>query len=182
MPDEFPTLEAVAALATLAALVRAIQVSSALSELQKLSDEAARALLSGDRETVRRACATSEGLAFSEVATALLDALGSGSVDRKELAQTVEHASKRVARRSRRASTSGALIGVLLVGLLFYAVISRLSPGARAVPSTLFDLLVLLGVLVLAVGIFLNQRLSTETRRAAQRMLEAATGEARKPA
>jgi hypothetical protein len=34
---------------------------------------------------------------------------------------------------------------------------------------------VLLGVLVLAVGIYLNQRLSKETRRAARRMLEAAT-------
>jgi preprotein translocase subunit SecF len=179
MPDEFPTLEAVAALATLAALVRVLQVSAALGELRKLSDEAARALLSGDRETLRRACETSEGLAFSEVATALLDALGAGSVDREELARTVEHASKRVARRSRRASTSGALIGVLLVGMLFYAVISRLSPGARAVPSSLFDVLVLLGVLVLSVGIFLNQRLSTETRRAAQRMLEAATGGAK---
>lgn len=175
MPDEFPTLEVVAALATLVALVRVIQVSAALGELRRLSDEAARALASGDRETLRRVCATSEGLAFSDVAKALLDALGSGSVDREELKRTVEHASKRVARRSRRASRSGALVGILLVGMLFYAVISRVSPGSRAVPSTLFDVLVLLGVLVLAVGIYLNQRLSTETKRAAQRMLEAAT-------
>jgi len=39
---------------------------------------------------------------------------------------------------------------------------------------------VVLGVLVLAVGIVLNQRLSTETRKAARRMLEAATTDARR--
>jgi hypothetical protein len=61
-------------------------------------------------------------------------------------------------------------------------VISRVSPDARAVPSTLFDVLVLLGVFVLAVGIYLNQRLSTETRRAAQRMLEALTSGVKEPA
>jgi preprotein translocase subunit SecF len=175
MPDEFPTLEAVAALATLAAFVRAVQVSSALGELEKLSGEVVRALRAGDRETLKRLSEESESQAFSELASALLEALGSGPIDREGLKRTVEHASKRIAKRSRRASASGAFTGVLLAGLLFYAVISRVSPGARAVPSTLFDVLVLLGVLVLAVGIYLNQRLSKETRRAARRMLEAAT-------
>jgi hypothetical protein len=65
--------------------------------------------------------------------------------------------------------------------MLFYTVVSRISPGARAVPSTLFDVLVVLGVLVLAVGIVLNQRLAAETRKAARRMLDAATGSATEP-
>jgi hypothetical protein len=182
MPDEFPTLEAVAALATLAAFVRAVQVSAALAELRRLSGDVTRALASGDRETLRGIAAESESQALSELVTALLGALGSDPVDREELRKTVEHASKRIARRSRRASASGAFVGILLVGLLFYAVISRVSPDARAVPSTLFDVLVLLGVFVLAVGIYLNQRLSTETRRAAQRMLEALTSGVKEPA
>src|SRR5262245_52204049 len=61
MPDEFPTLEAVAALATLAAFVRAVQVSAALGEIRKLSAEVVLALGSGDRETLRRVSEESEG-------------------------------------------------------------------------------------------------------------------------
>jgi hypothetical protein len=181
MPDEFPTLEAVAALATLVALVRVVQVSAALGELRRLSGEIAGALRSGDRTTARRLATESEGAAFSSMASSLLDALGSGPVDREALVQTVEHASTRIAKRSRRASTSGGLTGLLLVGLLFYAVVSRVNPGAGAAPSTLFDVLVVLGVVVLAIGIFLNQRLATEMRSAAQRMLEAASGEPKGP-
>jgi hypothetical protein len=181
MPDEFPTLEAVAALATLAAFVRAVQVSAALGELRRLSAEVVLALESGDRETLRRVSEESEGQAFSEVATALFEALGSDPNDREGLKKRVQHAAHRVAKRARRASASGAFTGILLVGLLSYAVISRVSPGRHAAPSTLFDVIVLLGVLVLAVGIYLNQRLSTETRRAARRMLEAATSGAKEP-
>jgi preprotein translocase subunit SecF len=175
MPDEFPTLEVIAALATLAVLVRAAQLVGALSELRSLSDKIAGALRIGDRETARKLCAESEGIEFARVARTILDALGSGPVDRDGVARAVKHASSRVEKRFRRASASGALAGLLLVGMLFYTVFSRVSPGARAVPSTLFDVLVLLGVIVLTVGIFLNQRLSAETRRAAQSMLEAAT-------
>jgi hypothetical protein len=175
MPDEFPTLEAIAALATLAVLVRAVQVGAALSEIRKLSDEIARALRAGDRQAARRICAGSEGVAFAGLASALLEALSTrGPVDRESVAHTMEHAVARVAKRSRRASASGVMVALLLAGMLFYTVISRISPGARAVPSTLFEVLVVLGVLVLAVGIVLNQRLSTETRKAARRMLEAA--------
>jgi membrane protein required for beta-lactamase induction len=174
MPDEFPTLEAVAALATLAALVRVMQVSAALGELRRLSGEIARALRSGDRMTARRIATESEGAAFSGVVNSLLDALGSAPVDHDALVRTVEHASARVAKRSRRASTSGGLIGLLLVGLLFYAVVSRVNPGAGVAPSTLFDLLVVLGVVVLAIG-------ATEMRRAALSMLEAATNEPKEP-
>jgi len=181
MPDEFPTLEAVAALATLAVLVRAMQVGAALSEIRKLSGEIAQALRAGDRQAARRICAQSEGVALASLASALLEALGTGGpVDRESVAHTVEHAVARVAKRSRRASASGVFVALLLAGMLFYTVISRISPGARAVPSTLFDVLVVLGVLVLAVGIVLNQRLSTETRKAARRMLEAATTDARR--
>jgi len=179
MPDEFPTLEAVAALATLAVLVRAVQVAGSLSEIRRLSGEIAQALRAGDRKAAKTICAESEGVAFARVASALLEALGTGPIDRESVAHTVNHAAARVVKRSRRASASGALVGLLLVGMLFYTVISRLSPGVRAVPSTLFDVLVVLGVLVLTVGIVLNQRLSTETRKAAQRMLDAATTESR---
>jgi hypothetical protein len=173
MPDEFPTLEAVAALATLAALVRTVQVARALGELRRLSDELVRALRAGDRKAARRLCAESEGAAFSKVAGALLEALEREPIDRDRLARTVEHAADRVRKRSRRASTSGGLVGLLLVGLLFYAIVSRLSRGAHPVSGTLFDALVVLGVVVLTTGIVLNQRLSNETRRAAERMLKA---------
>jgi hypothetical protein len=179
MPDEFPTLEAIAALTTLAVLVRALQEGAALSEIRRLSGEIAEALRAGDRRAARRICAQSEGVAFASLASALLEALGTGPVDRESIVHEVEHAAARVVKRSRRASASGVLVGLLLVGMLFYAVISRISPDARAVPSTLFDVLVVLGVLVLAVGIVLNQRVSTETRKAARRMLEAATTDAR---
>jgi hypothetical protein len=179
MPDEFPTLEVVAALASLAALVRTAQVFAALGELKRMTREIAPALRAGDRETARRLIADSEGRAFSAAATALLDALGKGPIDAPALARTVEHAARGVQRRSRRASTSGAFVGLLLVGLLFYTIISRLSPPAQTAPGTLFDVLVVLGVLVLAVGIVLNQLLAREARRAARTMVEAAAFRAR---
>jgi hypothetical protein len=176
MPDEFPTLEAVAALATLAALLRTVQVFGALGEVRRSSVEIAEALGRGDRAEARRVCERSEGRAFARLATVLLDTLDARPVDVEELTRTVEHAALRVRRRSRRASASGALVGILLVGLLFYAVVSRLSPKGPAAPSTLFDLLVVLGVVVLAIGIVANQRLASETRLAARRMVSAATG------
>jgi hypothetical protein len=174
MPDEFPTIEAVAGLATLVALVRTVQIFRALGEMRRSSVEIADALGRRDRAEARRVCERSEGRAFSRLATALLDALDARPVDMEELARTVEHAASRVRRRSRRATASGALIGVLLVGLLFYAIVSRLSPKGPTAPSTLFDLLVILGVVVLAIGIVANQRLASETRRAGRRMVSAA--------
>jgi hypothetical protein len=182
MPDEFPTLEVVAAIATLAALVRVVEVARALGELRRLSGKVARALRAGDREKARRVCAESEGAAFSSVATALLEALEEFPGDQGVLARTVEQAAARVAKRSRRASTSGGLIGLLLVGLLFYAIVSRVSRTSQAGPSTLFDVLVILGVVVLTVGIVLNQRLASETRNAARRMLEATKSSKSEPA
>ncbi|HEX6274940.1 MAG TPA: hypothetical protein VFZ53_17985 [Polyangiaceae bacterium] len=175
MPDEFPTLEAVAALATLVALVRAAQVFAALGELRRLSGALASALRAGDRDAAHRLVADSEGRPFSAAASALLDALNRGPVDPQALARTVEHAAIRVQRSSRRASLSGALVGLLLVGLLFYAFVARLSAKTAAAPSTLFDVLVVLGVLVLAVGIVLNQILARETRRTARTLVDAAT-------
>ncbi|HEX6766699.1 MAG TPA: hypothetical protein VF103_14495 [Polyangiaceae bacterium] len=181
MPDEFPTLEAVAALATLAALVRALQVKAALGELERLSAGIARALRAGDRAEARRMASASEGAGFARVASSLLDALDGNESDRDALAHTVEHVASRVARRSRRASTSGALIGLLLLGLLLYAIVLRLSPRAERAPSTFFDGVVVLGVLILGVGIVMNQRLAKKTRVAARRMLDAATAKAGAP-
>ncbi|HVR19942.1 MAG TPA: hypothetical protein VMS65_09600, partial [Polyangiaceae bacterium] len=90
-------------------------------------------------------------------------------------ARSVQHASVRVQRRSRRASASGAFVGLLLVGLLLYAVVARLSPTPHAAPSSLFDGLVVLGVVVHGVGVVLNQLVSRETRRAARRLGDAAS-------
>jgi hypothetical protein len=181
MPDEFPTLEVVAALATLVALVRAAQLFMAIGELRRLSGELALALRAGDRDAAHRLVADTEGRAFSAAASALLDALNHGPVEPRELARTVEHAAVRVQRRSRRTSGSGALVGLLLVGLLFYAFASRLSASTAAAPSTLFDALVVTGVVVLAAGIVLNQLLARETRRTAHTLAEAATSR-REPA
>jgi hypothetical protein len=175
VPDEFPTLEAVAAIAALAALVRVVEVARALAEVRRLSGKVARSLRAGDREGARRASGKSEGAAFSSVASALLDALERTPGDRESIARTVEHAATRVAKRSRRASASGAFIGLLLVGLLFYAIVSRVSREPGAGPGTLYDVLVILGVVVLMIGIVLNQRLARVTRSAARRMLDAAT-------
>ena len=174
MPDEFPTLEVVAALATLVALVRAAQLFTALGEVRRLSDAMASALRTGDCEAARRVVTQSEGRAFSSVARALLDALASSSSHPETLARSVQHASVRVQRQSRRSSASGVFVGLLLVGLLLYAVVARLSPTPHAAPSSLFDALVVLGVVVHGVGIVLNQRVSRETRRAARRLGDAA--------
>jgi hypothetical protein len=182
MPDEFPTLEVVAALATLVALVRSVQVFAALGELRRLSDAIAPPLRAGDRDAAQRVVAESEAHAFSAAAGALLDALGRGPVDPRALARTVEHAARRVQKRSRRATGSGVLVGLLLVGLLVHAFVSRLSPRPGAAPSTLFDVLVILGLVLLAVGIVLNQLLARETRQAAERMVAAATSREREPA
>jgi hypothetical protein len=177
MPDEFPTLEAVAALATLAALVRAVQVYAAMRELRRLSAEIARPLRAGDHQAARRVIAESEAHAFSAAASALLEALGHGPVEPRALARTVEQAARRVQKRSRRASASGLLVSALLVGLLVHAFVSRVSPHPRAAPSSFFDLLVVVGVVVLAVGVALNQLLTRETRRAAERMVASATAQ-----
>ncbi len=49
MPDEFPTLEAVAALGVLALLIRTLLVASEMRSLPEFAAELVRALGAGDR-------------------------------------------------------------------------------------------------------------------------------------
>ncbi len=56
MPDEFPTLEAVAALGVFSLLIRTLLVVSEMQSVPKLAAQLARALAAGDRSGALAAC------------------------------------------------------------------------------------------------------------------------------
>src|SRR4051812_7616366 len=76
MPDEFPTLEVVAFIGVVAALVGMLQLRRGMSEIPRLATALERALRAGDLPEARALCGKAEGAAFARVGLALVDALG----------------------------------------------------------------------------------------------------------
>ena len=178
MPDEFPTLEAVAALGVLALLLRTILVASEIRRLPRFVTEMVRTLAAGDRSAALAACNTPTAPALARSARELIALLGDPPYG-PDAALDLKHEQGELEQDLTRRADSGRardlIVLAVLLGAMTFAVLSSL------LVSTWFHALAALASLLLIVGFVMRSRLRRVERvelgrigEALARMLEVA--------
>lgn len=169
MPDEFPTLEVVAAIGVIAALVGTFQLRAALGEIPKRATELERALRSGDLDGARALCGRAEGAGLAAIGGAIVGALGrTPPPGTSELRRTSEAALRRAQRLAQRGRARDLVVAAVLIGAGAYATGAALGVGAFFYAG--------LGVALAATALspVLRRSLLRELERASKGLLEAA--------
>jgi hypothetical protein len=161
MPDEFPTLEAVAALGVLALLIRTLIVASEMRSLPAFAADLGRALAGGDRAAALAACNTPVAPALARSARELIALVGEPPYD-PEAALDVKHElnelEQDLARRAESGRARDVIVLSVLLGAMAFAVLSKLPV------STWFHALAAFASLLLVVGYALRSRLRSIER------------------
>jgi hypothetical protein len=169
VPDEFPTLEAVALIGVIVAAVRTWQLRAALAEIPKLVAELERALRAGDLAEARARCAKSEDAAFARVGAAVLDRLGvAPSTPPNELRRSVREAKKRAATAAQRKRGRDLVVAAVLIGAGAYALGGGLGVGPT------FYALIAAALVITALGPVLRRATLVALETASDRLLAAA--------
>jgi hypothetical protein len=149
VPDEFPTLEVVALLGVLTALLRALSLWSALRTTPELAQSLTAALRARDPVKARAICERAEGAAFASLVSALLDELRQNpTADRETLERAARAAYARAAHAVRRGRARDLAALALLVGAVAYAFGSPHGLGV----GPIFYTLSVVGLVLLAMG------------------------------
>jgi hypothetical protein len=169
VPDEFPTLEVVALIGVIVAVVRTWQLRVALAEMPELGKELEAALRAGDLRAARSLCARTEGAAFARVGSAVVDRLArSPAATASELTRIVRDAMKRATLAVQRKRGRDLVVAAVLIGAAAYAV--RTDLGV----SQAFYTLLGLALLVTALGPILRRSTLTALSTASDSLLSAA--------
>ena len=170
MPDEFPTLEAVAALGVLALLIRTLLVASEMQRLPRFANELGRALGSGDRVAALAACNAPVAPALAASARELIALVGDPPYG-PDAAADLEHEQGELeddlARRAESGRARDLLVLAVLLGAMAFAVLSSLRV------TTWFHGLAALASLLLLVGFVMRTRLRRVERAELSRIREA---------
>jgi len=129
MPDEFPTLEAVAALGVLALLIRTLLVASEMKSVPKLAAELVRALGAGDRDGALAACNASAAPALARSARELIALVGDppyGPDAALDLQHEQAELEQDLARRAESGRARDLIVLTVLIGAMAFAVLSNL--------------------------------------------------------
>jgi hypothetical protein len=156
MPDEFPTLEAVAALGVLALLLRTLLVANETKVLPLFSAELTRALRAGDRSTALAACSTPNAPALGRVARELISHVGEppyGEDAAFELQHEQRELEQDLARRGESGRARDLIVLAVLLGAMAFAALSGLPV------SSWFQALAGAAALLLVVGYVMRSRL-----------------------
>jgi hypothetical protein len=130
VPDEFPTLEVVALIGVIAAVVRTWQLRSALAEIPKLGRELEQRLRAGDLAGARSLFERTEAAAFARVASAVTERLARDEkVQPNELRRVVREAKKRATSAVQRKRARDLVVAAVLIGAGAYGLGSRLGVG-----------------------------------------------------
>jgi len=132
MPDEFPTLEAVAALGVLALLIRALLVANETKVLPPFVNGLTRSLRAGDRGSALAACNTPEAPALARVARELISRVGDppyGANALNELKQEQHELEAELARRGESGRARDLIVLAVLLGAMAFAALSSLLVG-----------------------------------------------------
>jgi hypothetical protein len=156
MPDEFPTLEAVAALGVLALVIRTLLVANETRVLPVFAGELARSLRAGDRGAALAACSTPDAPALGRVARDLISHVGDppyGPDAAFELRAEQSELEQDLARRGESGRARDLVVLAVLLGAMAFATLSRL-------PVTVwFQALAAAASLLLAIGYVMRSRL-----------------------
>ena len=156
MPDEFPTLEAVAALGVLALLIRTLLVASEIQSVPKFAAELVRALGSGDRAAALTACNTATAPALARSAREMLVLVGEppyGPDVSAELKHEQLELEQDLARRAESGRARDLIVLAVLVSAMAFALLSSL------LVSTWFHALAAFASLLLIIGYVMRSRL-----------------------
>ena len=170
MPDEFPTLEVVALIGVVAALVGMLQLRRGMSEIPKLAQSLEGALRAGDLARARALCGQAEGAAFSRIGLALVEALGrEPRPDAAVLGQVLGQARRRAAKAAQRGRGRDLVVAAVLVGAGAYALRASLGVGRP------FYAMIAAALLVTALGPVLRRSMLDKLVRASDGLLAAGT-------
>ncbi|HEY1534338.1 MAG TPA: hypothetical protein VGF76_09975 [Polyangiaceae bacterium] len=156
MPDEFPTLEAVAALGVLALLIRTLLVLSEMRSLPVFAAELGRALGAGDRSGALAACNAPVAPAVARSARELIALVGEppyGPDAAADLKHELGELEQDLARRGESGRARDLIVLLVLLGAMAFAVLSKLPVSAW------FHALAVAASALLVVGYVLRTRL-----------------------
>ncbi len=156
MPDEFPTLEAVAALGVLALLIRTLLVANETKVLPPFVAALTRSLRLGDRASAVAACTTPEAPALARFARELIGRAGDPPYDaeaRAELKHEQHELEEELARRGESGRARDLIVLTVLLGAMGFAALSRLPV------SSWFQALAGAAAVLLIIGYVMRSRL-----------------------
>ena len=156
MPDEFPTLEAVAALGVLALLIRTLLVVSEMRSLPEFAAELGRSLGTGDRARALSACNAPAAPALARSARELIALVGDppyGPDSAGDLKIELGELEQDLARRGESGRARDLIVLSVLLGAMAFAVLSKLPVSAW------FHWLAVVASALLVVGYVLRSRL-----------------------
>jgi len=156
MPDEFPTLEAVAALGVLALLIRTLLVLSEIRRVPTFAAELGRALSAGDRAAALAACNSPIAPALARSARELIALVGEppyGPEAAADIKQELAELEQDLTRRGESGRARDLVVLSVLLGAMAFAVLSKLPVSAW------FHALALAASALLILGYALRSRL-----------------------
>ena len=156
MPDEFPTLEAVAALGVLALLIRTLLVASEMQSVPKLAAELVRALAAGNRSSALSACNAPAAPALARSAREMIALVGDppyGPDAALDLQQEQRELEQDLARRAESGRARDLIVLTVLIGAMAFAALSNL------LVTRWFHTLAALASLLVIVGYAMRSRL-----------------------
>ncbi len=172
MPDEFPTLEVVAAVGVLALFIRTLIVGSEMRALPPFTAELASALERGDRAAALTACNAPSSPALARSARELIASAAEppyGPDLSIELKHEQNELEQDLGRRAESGRARDLIVLSVLLGAMAFAVLSKLPV------SSWFHWLVASAALLLIVGYVMRMRLRTKEREELGRVGEALT-------
>jgi hypothetical protein len=181
VPDDFPTLEAVAALGVLIAAVRAYLIHTLAVSSATLHDEVIKLLESGAGDRALAACESSPSRAYPRVAEQVMRASAEpeASTDparlREQLAMVFESAYAEEAQRVQSGRARDLIVLAVLLGAALYARASGL--GVRPI----FYPLLAVGSALILWTVFSRRRVLDLTRNARASLIDAAANAAARP-
>ena len=156
MPDEFPTLEAVAALGVLALLIRTLLIGSEIQSVPRLAAELVRALAVGDRSRALSACNAPAAPALARSAREMIALVGEppyGPDATLDLNQEQRELEQDLARRAESGRARDLIVLTVLIGAMAFAVLSNL------LVTSWFHTLAALAAVLVIVGYVMRSRL-----------------------
>ncbi|HKO50788.1 MAG TPA: hypothetical protein VJV79_23875 [Polyangiaceae bacterium] len=170
MPDEFPTLEAVAALGVLALLIRTLLVASEMQSAPKLAAELVKALAAGDRSGALAACNAPAAPALARSAREMIALVGDppyGPDAALELQHEQAELEQALARRAESGRARDLIVLTVLIGAMAFAVLSNL------LVTSWFHSLAAFASLLVIIGYVMRSRLRRIERSELSRIGEA---------
>lgn len=136
MSDEFPTLEAVAALGVVALSVRVVLIAQQASTIRRDNAALVQALKSGAHQRAVELCARVESPAYAELASRILSVLEERGkrLDPVRLKERLEQAAQAALVRTTRRLQSGRARDLILLAVLFGALAYAFAGGLNAGP------------------------------------------------